>query len=104
MTIQVELSPETEAWLAAQAASHRMDIPAYAASLLERAKHPNVAQPQADGPSSKHQLPAGRKSLAQLFAESPFSGLNLEFDKDRGIGRDFELGTAFFSTQMSPPK
>jgi hypothetical protein len=91
VTIQVELSPETEAWLAAQAASHRMDIPAFAASLLERAKHPSAGQPQADSAASKHQRPSDRKSLAQLFAESPFSGLNLDFEKDRDYGRDNAL-------------
>ena len=91
MTIQVELSPETEAWLAAQAASHRMDIPAYAASLLERAKRPSATPPQSGNAPSTHQRPSDRKSLAQLFAESPFSGLNLDFEKDRNIGRDNEL-------------
>jgi len=91
MTIQVELSPETEAWLAAQAASHRMDIPAYAASLLERAKHPVAGQLQGDSAPSGHERHTGRKSLAQLFAESPFKGLDLDFEKDRDIGRDTEL-------------
>jgi hypothetical protein len=91
MTIQVELSPETEAWLAAQAASHRMDVPAYAASLLERAKYPAAVQSQSDSAASRRERPTGRKSLAQLFAESPFNGLNLDFEKDRGTGRDAAL-------------
>jgi len=88
MTIQVELSPETEAWLAAKAASHRMDIPAYAASLLERARHPSDSQPLDGSSASRRQRPSDRKSLAQLFADSPFRGLNLEFEKDRDLGRD----------------
>lgn len=79
MTIQVELSVETEARLAAQAAARRMDVPAYAATLLERAAQPVP------------QRPFGRKSLAQLFAESPFKGLDLDFERDPDIGREIAL-------------
>lgn len=32
-----------------------------------------------------------RKSLAQLFAESPFKGLDLEFDRKSDTGRNVEL-------------
>lgn len=32
--------------------------------------------------------PAGRKSLAQLFAESPFKGLDIDFERDPDRGRD----------------
>lgn len=79
MTIQVELSTEVEARLASQAAARSMDAPAYAATLLERA-----AQPMP-------QRPSGRKSLAQLFPESPFKGLDLDFERDPDIGREFAL-------------
>lgn len=37
---------------------------------------------------------AGRKSLAQLFAESPFKGLDVEFDEsatEKDFGRDVPL-------------
>ena len=34
---------------------------------------------------------AGRKSLAQLFADSPFKGLDLDFERDPDYGRDVEL-------------
>jgi hypothetical protein len=34
---------------------------------------------------------AGRKSLAQLFAESPFKGLDIEFERDPDYGRDVAL-------------
>jgi len=40
MTITLEIKPEVEAELAAQAAAHGMDVPAYAALLLEQAAHP----------------------------------------------------------------
>jgi hypothetical protein len=91
MTIQVEISPETEAWLAAEAALKRMDVSAYAASLLEQAKRPlNPASHNLNG-ASKSQRADGQKSLAQLFSESPFRGLDLDFEADRDFGRDASL-------------
>jgi hypothetical protein len=86
MTIQVELSAETEARLAAQAAARSMDVPAYAATLLERA-----AQPAHNTTQAMRQRPAGRKSLAQLFADSPFKGLDLDFERDPDLGREIAL-------------
>ena len=59
--------------LAAQAAARSMDAPTYAATLLEQAAQP--AAPEFD--LNSHQRPSGRKSLAQLFADSPFKSLNL---------------------------
>lgn len=92
MTIQIELSSETEAWLAAQAASRSMDIPAYAASLLEQAKPTSALEsPNHRIARSKRQRAIGRKSLAQLFAESPFKGLDLDFERDQDFGRDIAL-------------
>ena len=35
--------------------------------------------------------PAGRKSLAQLFADSPFKGLDIDFEREPDYGRDVEL-------------
>ncbi len=35
--------------------------------------------------------PAGRKSLAQLFADSPFKGLDIDFERDADCGRDLPL-------------
>jgi hypothetical protein len=35
--------------------------------------------------------PAGRKSLAQLFADSPFKGLDIDFERDPDCGRDVPL-------------
>ncbi len=45
MTITVEIQPEVQAELAAQAAARGMDVPTYAATLLEQAAQP--AQPEA---------------------------------------------------------
>jgi hypothetical protein len=33
----------------------------------------------------------GRKSLAALFADSPFKGLDLSFDREEDAGRDIRL-------------
>src|SRR5271166_1053997 len=71
MTIQLEISPEAEAWLAAEAASQSMDIPTYAACLIEKARPPVASGSQSPiAPPQRHR-PDGNKSLAQLFAESP---------------------------------
>ncbi len=34
---------------------------------------------------------ADRKSMAQLFAESPFNGLNMGFERELDCGRDVDL-------------
>jgi hypothetical protein len=40
---------------------------------------------------TKYQRPAGKKSLAQLFAESPFKGLELDFERSHDTLRSIEL-------------
>jgi regulator of replication initiation timing len=47
------------------------------------------AQPQMN-PQAKRRT-QGSKSLVELFAESPFKGLNLEFERDKDVGRDINL-------------
>jgi hypothetical protein len=96
MTITVDITPEAQAALARQAAARGRPVESYAASLLEAAAGVAVAHPEPStlenqdvGP--KRQRPAGRKSLAQLFAESPFRGLNLDFERDQDLGRDIDL-------------
>jgi hypothetical protein len=88
MTIIVDITPEVQAELARQAAAHGSALEAYVATLLEQAAQPE-AQDRTARP--KRQRPPGRKSLAQLFAESPFRGLDLDFESDRDFGRDIEL-------------
>lgn len=82
MTITVDISPEVEAELARKAAARGVDVPAFVMTLIEQAALPV-------GP--KYRRPAGRKSLAQLFAESPFAGLDMDFERDPDVGRDIEL-------------
>jgi hypothetical protein len=82
MTITVDISPEVEAELARKAAERGVDVPAFVATLIEKAAQPVCP---------KYQRPADRKSLAQLFAESPFAGLDMDFERDPDLGRDIEL-------------
>jgi len=41
--------------------------------------------------SPKKPRPAGRKSLARLFAESPLKGIDLKFERDQDTGRPVKL-------------
>ena len=92
MTITVDIRPEVQAELARQAAAHGMGIEAHAASLLEKAVQlQDEHSPQDQTARPKRQRLPGRKSLAQLFAESPFRGLDIDFERDRDLGRDIEL-------------
>ena len=51
-----------------------------------------MSTPQADAPANAaRRTPAARKSLAQLFADSPFKGLDMNFERDSDYGRDVEL-------------
>jgi hypothetical protein len=78
MTITIEVKPEGEAELAAQAAARGMDVRAYAAMLLEQATQPaEKATP--------------RKSLVDFLRESPLVGVELNLERDKDTGRDIEL-------------
>jgi hypothetical protein len=49
------------------------------------------SSPVAEAPAETQHRPEGRKSLAQLFADSPFKGLNIDFERDADCGRDVIL-------------
>ncbi len=91
MTITVDIRPEVQAEIARQAAARGVDLPVYVATLLEQAAQPEVHELEDQAVPPKRPRPPGRKSFAQLFAESPFSGLNLDFERDPDPGRDVEL-------------
>jgi plasmid stability protein len=92
MTITVDITPEVQAALARQAAAHGRAVEVHAASLLEEAVHVPVERPpQNQTAQPKRQRAPGRKSLAQLFAESPFRGLDLHFERNPDLGRDVKL-------------
>ncbi len=90
MTLQLDLRPDVEAALARQAAERGLDVPAYATRLLEEAAQPPVPESQ-PGTVAAGTRPTDHKSLAQLFAESPFRGLDMEFERSPDLGRDIEL-------------
>jgi hypothetical protein len=41
--------------------------------------------------TAKYQRPRGKKSLAQIFAESPFRGLSLDLERSNQTLRPFDL-------------
>jgi Arc/MetJ-type ribon-helix-helix transcriptional regulator len=49
------------------------------------------SSPAAETPAAAPDRPAGRKSLAQLFADSPFKGLDIDFERETDCGRDVTL-------------
>ena len=42
-------------------------------------------------PTAVPSRPESRKSLAQLFADSPFKGLDIDFEREPDYGRDVTL-------------
>ena len=60
MTITINIKPETEAELARQAEIHGMDVPAYAATILERATKP------VEPPSTDRSIEEFEKSLDRI--------------------------------------
>jgi len=39
----------------------------------------------------KAPIPPVAKNLVELFANSPFAGLDIDFERDKGTGREVEL-------------
>jgi hypothetical protein len=66
--MKLEIKPEIEAGLLAQAQVRGLSLEAYLDEVLKSAAAVNPR-------------PRGRKSLAQLFAESPLKGLDLKFER-----------------------
>jgi plasmid stability protein len=78
MTITLEIKPEVEAELAVQAAAHGMDVPAYAAILLEQAAQPSEQQHR-------------KQTLSEFLMESPLAGSEIDLSRDKDPGRSIEL-------------
>jgi hypothetical protein len=68
MTITVELQPEIERVLLAQAQLRGLSLQDYVQQVVVREAH--VAEP---------------------FANSPFRGLNMDFERDKDYGREIVL-------------
>lgn len=80
MIMKLELSPEVQAVLLAQAQANGLSLETYAVKVLQECAA-GSGKPRAHG----------RKSLAQLFAESPLKGLDLKFERDPDTGRPVKL-------------
>jgi len=76
--MKLEIKPEVEAGLLAQAHARGLSLEAYLEQVLTSA-------------ASTKPRPSSRKSLAQLFAESPLKGLDLKFERDPDPGRPIKL-------------
>lgn len=78
MTITIEITPEIEAELAAQAAARGLDVKTYATNLLEEAARP----PQ------RHKR---EETLSEFLLNSPLAGSGINLERDKDTGRDIEL-------------
>ncbi len=85
MMIEIH-SPETEAII-----RHRMITGGFrnAEEVISQALKSSPAAEATAALAPRH--PAGRKSLAQLFADSPFKGLDIDFEREPDYGRDVAL-------------
>lgn len=100
VTVKLELSSEIEAGLVAQAQARGLSLEDYLAQVLQSASE--IFPTQAEAIERARKLAAGgnihiqphratRKSLAQLFADSPFKGLDLKFERDADTGRPVKV-------------
>jgi hypothetical protein len=85
--MQLEIkSPELQALIAQRL--ERNAFPGIEEILIQALNAPLHLKPQSVGGNPRKN---GRKSLAALFADSPFKGLDLSFDREQDTGRDFRL-------------
>jgi hypothetical protein len=94
MTIEIT-APETEAMIASYLQTGAFqsvdDLLAKALAALREKEPVNMGSNLTNRECRKLE---GRKSLVELFAESPFKGLSIEFDESAGsedFGRDVKL-------------
>ncbi len=82
MTVTLILPPDVEQAYLAEAQAKGVPLDTLIRDLV-------VTHTPAKSAISKR--PGGRKSLVQLFAESPLKGLDLKFERDPDTGRPVEL-------------
>ena len=89
------IQPETEALIQQYLLSGQFhDINELLAKAIGALRDRETELPVAAQNQAERRMLEGRKSLPQLFAESPFKGLNIEFDEsehDKDFGRNIEL-------------
>jgi len=59
--------------------------------LLEKALDALEEKETGASPLTHYERPAGRKSLVELFAESPLKGLDLDFSRNKSGARPVDL-------------
>jgi hypothetical protein len=85
MTIEIN-SPELEAIIRS-----RMSAGQNAEEVIMQALKSSPAAEVPPHTVVTPRRPVDRKSLAQLFADSPFKGLDIDFERDNDYGRDATL-------------
>jgi hypothetical protein len=85
--MQLEIkSPELQALIAQRLEGNA--FPGIEEILIQALNAPLRLEPEGVGGNPRKD---GRKSLAALFADSPFKGLDLSFDREQDTGRDIRL-------------
>ena len=79
MTVTLELDPDIEEALQVQAQAQGVSITKYVEQIVTREARHSTSDSVAP------------KSLVQFFRESPLVGLELDFERDRDMGRDICL-------------
>ena len=79
MTVTLDFPAEIEARLVTEALARGLTLDAYVEQIVESAVSGTLPRP------------TSRKSLAQLFAESPFKGLEMDFPRDQTPLRSADL-------------
>jgi hypothetical protein len=84
MSIILDLEPEIERGLLARAAAKGVSLADYAQEILAR---------EVGAPGNLVSKPgvSEAKNLVELFENSPFKGLDMEFERDKDYGREIEL-------------
>ena len=86
----IELKPDQEKIIREQLATGRYrSVDEVLDTALSNLPHGEDSAVQRGEPRRRRR--PGQKSLAELFAESPFKGLNLDFERDPDTGRSIEL-------------
>ena len=83
MTITLDLTSDIEKDLLAQATARGLSIAEYVQQIVTR---------EAGQSASASIAPVAEpKNIFELFANSPFKGLNIEFERDRDYGREIDM-------------
>jgi len=82
MTVTLNLPPDVEQAYLAEAQAKGVALDTLIRDLVVTHTPAKVGGPN---------RPVGRKSLVQLFAESPLKGLDLKFERDPDTGRPVAL-------------